>query len=231
MEHPHHNLEKAILPGVGGGLVVTLFALLLANLLSQIALLACGGAELFRFGENGLEPYPFIMLALCSTTGFLAVSALMAILFRARVPLALRTRDLAPAAAGLVIVFFANMAGTAAGAWFGEEYTGAPDLGYGQAATIGVVLVAVLLAPAVEELFFREMLLTRVLAGAPRWLAIAATATAFGAFHLAAGGIALVLTLAVMGVVLAWLRLKTGSLAAPFLVHALNNAIALAFLS
>jgi len=231
MEQQRQGLENPVIPGVGGGLIVTLFALVLAMLVGQIALLACGGAGVIRFTELGLAPLPFILLALCSASGFLTVSAVLGFLFRGKVDLAIRTRDLLPAAGALAAVLLANLAGTAVGSWLGEEYAGAPDLTTPGAANIGVFLVAVLVAPAVEELFFREMLLARVLGGAPGWLAITATAAAFGVFHLAAGGIALVLTLGLMGVALAWLRLKTGSLAAPFIVHALNNAIALAFLS
>ena len=231
MDHQHDNLGNPAVPGMAGGLIVTLFALVLAILLSQVALIAWGDPEAMRFTEQGLAPSHFMVLALCSAAGFLTVSGLLGVLFRGRVDLALCREDLVPAAGALAAVVLANLAGTTAGRWIGEEYSGAPDLSSWGTATAGVVLVAVLLAPAVEELFFREMLLARVLAGAPRWLAITATATAFGAFHLAAGGLALMLTLAFMGVVLAWVRLRTGSLAAPFLVHALNNAIAIAFLS
>ncbi len=231
MEHQRDSLRNPAVPGTAGGLLVTLCALVLAILLSQLTVLAAGGPGLMRFTERGLAPYPFTLLALSSATGFLAVSALLGVLFRGRIDLSLRRNDLLPAAAALAAVFLANMAGTAIGSRIGEDYSGAPDLSFGRLATAVIFLVGVLLAPAAEELFFREMLLTRILAGAPRWLAITATAAAFGAFHLAAGGVVLVLTLASMGVVLAWLRLKTGSLAAPFLVHALNNAIALVLLS
>ena len=231
MERPNGSLEKPVVPGIGGGLIITLFSMVLATLVSQVVLLACGGPGIIRYTDSGLAPYPFVLLALCSAAGFLTVSALLGALIRRRVNLSFHPGDLVPASVALVAVFLVNMAGTALGHWFGEEYRGAPDLSAGGTATFGIAVAAILLAPAVEELFFREMLLTRVLAGAPRWLSIAATGSAFGAFHLSAGGPALVLTLALMGVVLAWLRFRTGSRAAPFLVHAANNAIALAFLS
>jgi membrane protease YdiL (CAAX protease family) len=217
-------------PGPLGGLVVTLFALALATLLSQLTALATGGGSI-RITAQGLEPGTFIVLALCSAAGFLSVSGLLILMFRGRIDLAVHRSDVGPAAAALAAILLANLAGTFLGGWLGENYAGAPDLRSGGPAVTGVFLVAVLLAPAVEELFFREVLLVRALAGTPRALSISVTAISFGLFHMTAGGIALVLTLTFMGVVLAWLRLRTGSLAAPFLVHALNNAVALLFLS
>ena len=214
-----------------GGLVVTLFALALASLLSQLTVLATGGDGWIRITEKGPTPGAFMVLALCSAAGFLTVSGLLLFLFRGRIGLAVRRSHVGPAAAALAAILLANLAGTSLGGWLGEDYAGAPDLGSGGPAVIGVFLAAVLLAPAVEELFFREVLLVRVLAGAPRVLAISVTAISFGLFHMTAGGIVLVATLTFMGVALAWLRLRTGSLAAPFMVHALNNAIALLFLS
>ena len=213
-----------------GGLVVTLFALALASLLSQLTVLATGGGSI-RIAEQGPEPGTFIVLTLCSAAGFLSVSGLLILMFRGPVGLAVHRSHVGPAAAALAAILLANLAGTFLGSRLGENYAGAPDLRSGGPAVAGVFLVAVLLAPAVEELFFREVLLVRALAGTSRALAISVTAVGFGLFHMTAGGIALVLTLTFMGAVLAWLRLRTGSLAAPFLVHALNNAVALLFLS
>ena len=213
-----------------GGLVVTLFALALASLLSQLTVLATGGGGAIRITEQGPEPGTFIVLALCSTAGFLSVSGFLILMFRGPIGLAFHRSHVGPAVAALAAILLANLAGTFLGRWLGENYAGAPDLRSGGPAVTGVFLVAVILAPAVEELFFREVLLIRALAGTSRTLAISVTAVGFGLFHMTAGGIALVLTLTFMGVVLAWLRLRTGSLAAPFLVHALNNAVALLFL-
>jgi hypothetical protein len=90
----------------------------------------------------------------------------------------------------------------------------------------------------VEEIVFRGVLLGSLLhAGTAQ--AVIASSIAFGLWHLAPtsilvrtnrlnaavvpAGIALT---AVAGAFLGWLRIETGSLAAPFLVHALVNSLA-----
>ena len=231
MDDRQDNLGRPLIPGPAGGLVVTLFALVLAILVAQLALLLAGGAGVIRYTDHGMAPWPFILLALCSCSGFIGVSVLLGILFRGRLLLSVRSSDLLPTAGGFGAILLVNVAMTALSNRIGEDYSGAPDLGPGGMAAAGVVLAAVVLAPLAEELFFREMLLTRALAGSPRWLAVATTAAAFGALHLAVGGVVLMLTLTFMGAVLAWLRFRTGSLGPPILVHALNNAVALALLS
>jgi membrane protease YdiL (CAAX protease family) len=103
------------------------------------------------------------------------------------------------------------------------------------AASLAVVaLAAVVVAPLVEEFFFRRILqgwLERrlgELAGSTRGpeLAIAGSALAFGLAHLGQG--LAWLPLVVFGAVLGYLARQTGSIVPGILAHALFNAISLA---
>ncbi len=85
-----------------------------------------------------------------------------------------------------------------------------------------------LLAPITEELFFRGIFQTGLVNVLKRrWLAVVLSAAVFGAVH--AGGPEnpqphVVLPLTVLGVLLGVLYLRTGTLVAPILLHALFNA-------
>jgi membrane protease YdiL (CAAX protease family) len=90
--------------------------------------------------------------------------------------------------------------------------------------TVGAVLVA----PLAEELFFRGVLLQAVCYHFPRaWVAVSVTATAFGLVHSSQPQD--VLPLATMGVVLGYIRLRTGRLWPCVLLHTLFNARTMAF--
>jgi len=109
------------------------------------------------------------------------------------------------------------------------------------------VLVRIPLATAVfEELLFRGVLLALLLRDRRPLYAVAASSVAFGLWHVfsasafaeanqgsgsVAGALVVVpVTIAVTaaaGAVLAWLRLRSGSILAPVLVHATVNAAAL----
>jgi membrane protease YdiL (CAAX protease family) len=88
-------------------------------------------------------------------------------------------------------------------------------------------LAGVGIAPLCEEMFFREALLARILRDTPGSLAVLVSSVLFGAFHFGSGGAILVGTLCLMGAILGHLRLRTGSLGPPILLHALNNGIAI----
>lgn len=88
--------------------------------------------------------------------------------------------------------------------------------------TAQLCLAAVVLAPLAEELFFRGVLLQmlwRYVGHA--WLAVLLSGAAFGAIHQQPQD---VLPLVTMGVILGYLRLRSGSLAVCVLAHALFNA-------
>ncbi|MCD7098495.1 CPBP family intramembrane glutamic endopeptidase [Stenotrophomonas sp. MMGLT7] len=98
-----------------------------------------------------------------------------------------------------------------------------------------LVLFAVVLAPAYEELLFRRVLFGRFLAAGRPWLGLLLSSVAFALMHeipgLSGNGPAAICQLWLiyggMGAAFAWLYWRTGSLWAPILAHALNNATAL----
>nr|WP_202922372.1 CPBP family intramembrane glutamic endopeptidase [Pseudoxanthomonas koreensis] len=100
-----------------------------------------------------------------------------------------------------------------------------------------LVLFAVVLAPAYEELLFRRVLFGRFLAGGRPWAGLVLSSLAFALIHELPGASAnpplavayLLLVYAGMGAAFAWLYWRTGTLWAPVLAHGLNNAVALAF--
>jgi uncharacterized protein len=88
-------------------------------------------------------------------------------------------------------------------------------------------LLVVVAAPISEEVFFRGFMFAGLRSRLPFATAAAITALVFGISH-SATGITAVPQLTVLGIVLAWLYEKTGSLWPPILVHLTNNAIAFA---
>lgn len=81
----------------------------------------------------------------------------------------------------------------------------------------------VILAPIAEEVLFRGYLLQKLGKRAPTWLAIILTSLLFGAVHMAWN---VGIDTFALSIVLCLLRLVTGSLWAPILLHALKNGIA-----
>lgn len=101
-----------------------------------------------------------------------------------------------------------------------------------------LVVFAVALAPAYEELLFRRVLFGRLLQAGRPWLGMLLSSLAFALLHEVPGisgngawAIAqLWLVYGAMGAAFAWLYWRTGTLWAPIIAHGLNNAIALAAL-
>lgn len=88
--------------------------------------------------------------------------------------------------------------------------------------TFATVILIVVLAPIVEEVLFRGILLHRF---ATKWspvTAIVVSSLIFGALH------ADILGHAIFGVVLSLVYVRTGSLWLPIAIHMLNNALAVA---
>ncbi|MGE0480311.1 MAG: lysostaphin resistance A-like protein [Phycisphaerae bacterium] len=83
-------------------------------------------------------------------------------------------------------------------------------------------VIAVVVAPLAEELFFRGMVLSWVWSATRRaWLAIVVSGVAFGFMHFTQPQD--VLPLATFGVLLGYLRIRYGSLSACVLAHAFFN--------
>lgn len=105
----------------------------------------------------------------------------------------------------------------------------AKDLG-AEDSTVALIAVAVLVAvvaPVVEELFFRGFLFG-ALRRSMHWVPAALLAGAvFGGVHAGGTPPIFLVPLAVLGFMLCWLYRRTGSLLPGIAVHALNNSIAL----
>jgi membrane protease YdiL (CAAX protease family) len=86
----------------------------------------------------------------------------------------------------------------------------------------GFGVLAVVIAPFVEELTFRGFLFNAVLRYTPVWVAALVSGAIFGLSH---GSPTAFLPLAGSGVVLAYVYHRTGSLPASMITHALFNAV------
>jgi membrane protease YdiL (CAAX protease family)/uncharacterized RDD family membrane protein YckC len=104
------------------------------------------------------------------------------------------------------------------------------DLGFDERG-LGPVLAAVLivaLAPLSEEIFFRGFMFGGLRRRFPLWAAAAISGAVFGLLHYTGpDSIGVVPQLAVLGILLAWLYERTGSLWPPTILHVFNNGIAL----
>lgn len=97
-----------------------------------------------------------------------------------------------------------------------------------------VLVFAVLLAPAYEELLFRRVLFGRLLAAGRPWLGLVLSSALFAVMHElpGSGGNAVEATLVLwllyggMGAAFAWVYWRTGTLWAAVVAHALNNLLA-----
>jgi membrane protease YdiL (CAAX protease family)/uncharacterized RDD family membrane protein YckC len=108
------------------------------------------------------------------------------------------------------------------------------ELGFedgGLAAVIaGFLIVAA--APLSEEIFFRGFMYGGLRRRLPVWVAAGISGVVFGFVHYTGpDSIGVVPQLAVLGILLAWLYERTGSLWPPILLHLLNNSLALVVLT
>ena len=103
------------------------------------------------------------------------------------------------------------------------------DLGVGTnpATTAAAAVLVVVLAPLVEEFFFRGFLYRAFRTSLGVWPAALGAGAIFGVVH-APTGVAYVPILIFLGVALCLLYERTGSLYAPIAVHAVNNSLAFA---
>ena len=94
-------------------------------------------------------------------------------------------------------------------------------------ANLPTFVIVGLLAPLAEEVFFRGFLLAALvsLLGGLRGALVSAAV-----FSVAHFNVSTLLPIFVMGMLLAWLYLRTGSIWPPFVAHAAQNLLALTFL-
>jgi membrane protease YdiL (CAAX protease family) len=98
-----------------------------------------------------------------------------------------------------------------------------------------LLLFAVVLAPAYEELLFRRVLFGRLLQAGKPWLGMLLSSAAFALVHelpgISGNDLPAIIQLwtvyGLMGAAFAWLYKRTGTLLAPIAAHGLNNAFAL----
>jgi uncharacterized protein len=86
-----------------------------------------------------------------------------------------------------------------------------------------VLLAAAVAAPVSEELFFRGYVFRAYLQEKGPAVAFLGSAVIFAALH---GQVILLFAIASMGLVLAWLYQRSGTIVAPILAHAINNGVA-----
>jgi membrane protease YdiL (CAAX protease family)/uncharacterized RDD family membrane protein YckC len=104
------------------------------------------------------------------------------------------------------------------------------DDGGGGAFVAGALIVAA--APLSEEIFFRGFIFGGLRRRLPMWAAAAIAGAVFGVLHYTGpDSIGVVPQLAVLGVLLAWLYERTGSLWPPIILHVANNGLALIVLT
>jgi uncharacterized protein len=104
------------------------------------------------------------------------------------------------------------------------------DLGFDEggvgAFVAGALIVAA--APLSEEIFFRGFMFGGLRRRLPMWAAAVIAGAVFGLLHYTGpDSIGVVPQLAVLGVLLAWLYERTGSLWPPIILHVANNGLAL----
>jgi uncharacterized protein len=108
------------------------------------------------------------------------------------------------------------------------------SLGFGHGAGVSVIvgLLIVVAAPVAEEIFFRGFLFGGLRRGLPFVAAALVSAVIFGAFHYTGPHSLTVLPqLAFLGLVLAWIYERSGSIYPTIALHVLNNALAFAVLT
>jgi membrane protease YdiL (CAAX protease family) len=230
MEHePDIGPRPGAMVGATAAVLATVCVVLLSSFLVALVVLLGVDVDL-PAGSDRVIPAPLFILAISITDICLvAVGAVIIGTVPGRTPFRLRVGNLSKTAAGVGAVFLLNFIGCRIMEAIGEPLREVPDLS-DRSWQPAVILLAVLIAPAAEELFFREALYSRLMGRYPLAAGLLSS-VAFGMLHFSAGGPVLVLTLAAMGGVLAWLRQTTGSLTAPFIAHSLNNLGALILLT
>ena len=107
------------------------------------------------------------------------------------------------------------------------------ELGADQESVISLVIAGILiviLAPLSEELFFRGFMFGAMRRSMSLWPAALISAVVWGSLHLSGGNIGVAIQISILGIILAWLYERSGTLWAPVTAHGINNAIAFAVL-
>lgn len=103
------------------------------------------------------------------------------------------------------------------------------EIGGGDDSVIGLVAAGILIvvaAPIAEEIFFRGFMFAGLRNAVSIWPAALISALVWGSLHLTAGNIGVAIQISILGLVLAWLYERSGTLWAPIVAHGINNTIA-----
>jgi membrane protease YdiL (CAAX protease family) len=125
------------------------------------------------------------------------------------------------------VVFFVFSVFYSAALGLDEEQTTLDDLGADES-TLALVaggLLVIVIAPIVEEFFFRGFLYRAFRTSLPVWLAAPIGGVVFGVIHFPSG-IEAVPSLTVLGIVFCLVYERTGSLYPVIALHAFNNMLA-----
>lgn len=132
-------------------------------------------------------------------------------------------------ALGLVLPFLGGLLTQ----WFARGHEVSQDIKtLGATASLGLriplALLVTTLGPLVEEMLFRGVLLSAALRYAPAGVGMFLTAALFACVHLPDLGFLwyALPNLLLLGIALAWLRLRSGSIWPAVLAHGINNALA-----
>jgi membrane protease YdiL (CAAX protease family) len=225
------------LPGIGGALaVIVLYFALQVGIGSALYLLAPRLP-----GMNGADLRALlVILTVLASTGLVAwtVRALWPFAWRQAAPpgFGLSRAGAAPYYALAVLLGLAlPVFGSWLTQWLARGHAVSQDIKeLGGTVSLGLRLPLALLVatvgPLVEELLFRGLLLSALLRRVPAGWAVAASSLLFALVHLPDLGFLwyAVPNLALLAAVLAWLRLRSGSLWPAVLAHGVNNLLALA---
>lgn len=189
-------------------------------------------------GSDPFDPVPFALIFFSQAVGSFAV-----IVARSRsrgsgsltldTGLVLRGRDSWGVPAGMALqIAIALVTFPLIDALFpeGPPEQGVSEITSGSDTVVEMLLVLVsvaVVAPVLEEVIFRGVLLSYLRKRLGPWLSIVISAAAFSVVHLLdPNAIAVVPGLFILGVVLAWVALRRGDLSMPIFIHSGINLLA-----
>lgn len=121
---------------------------------------------------------------------------------------------------GVVLLVAVSIATSPLSKWLDSDVRTFPDGGW-------TLLVAVVVAPILEELIFRGRLISIFRREMPVSLAVVLSSLLFAAAH---GSFVVALDAFIAGVILSYFYLSSGSIILPILLHICNNSVAYALL-
>ncbi|MBU6146914.1 MAG: CPBP family intramembrane metalloprotease [Actinomycetales bacterium] len=221
--------------GLPSAIAAVLAAIALPGVVTLPALIGPGGVPV-QAPPSGLVPLSTSLLLLALLAQWLPMAGipLLVSVLRGNGPrldfgLSIARRDLAPGIlGGLVAVGLALIVALLTFLVYGEFQSSAEQLlgllERGPYLIIAIIVGVVIAAPLVEEICFRGLLWGALAKrGLSPWWATVISAAAFAALHLEPVRFILLFG---TGLVLGYLRQRTGRLGPPIIAHAVNNGIA-----